>query len=260
MIFKCQEESIAQLKKLASKDRHSVLIEGAPGCGKTYLARQYASILNVQDFNIVTAKVNEIRESVDMCSQLDTSIVLCIENLDKGVAGSSYTLLKSLEEPAPNLYIVITCQSVNRVPDTIVSRSTVVPVSPPTSQDLDLFARSVNPEKYMKLNTSLIWRCARTFNDAKTILSLPDEQISYIISLKEICNFSDSVSNIVWKLGHFEDKSETPIEIVIRYIMEVVNSNHIRSCGIECISDLALGRIAQHAVLSKFIFECKYTE
>lgn len=260
MIFTCQSKSIDELKLLASKDRHSVLIEGAPGCGKTYLARQYASMLNVRDFNIVAAKVNDIRDSVDSCAQLDTIVVLCIENLDKGVAGSSYTLLKSLEEPSPNMYIVITCQNINRVPDTIVSRSTVVSVSPPTDSDLDLFARSVNPEKYLKIQKTLIWKCARTFNDAKTILSLQDNQINYILSLSEISSFRDSVSNIIWKLGHFEDKTETPIEIVIRYLMEVVNTPHVKLAGIECISDLALGRIAQHAVLAKFVFECKYVE
>lgn len=260
MIFTCQNQSIEQLKRLSDKDRHSVLIEGPSGCGKTYLARQYASMLKVNDFNTVAAKVNDIRESVDTCSQLDTTVVLCIENLDKGVAGSSYTLLKSLEEPTPNMYIVITCQNVNRVPDTIVSRSTVVSVSPPTDKDLDLFARSVNAEKYFNLQKTLLWPCVRTFADATTLLSMKDEYINYILSLNEICSFEDSVSNIVWKLGHFEDKVETPIELVIRYIMGVVNTTHVKMCGIECISDLALGRIAQHAVLSKFVFECKYCE
>lgn len=260
MIFTCQSNSIEELKLLASKDRHSVLIEGAPGCGKTYLARQYASLLDVRDFNIVPAKVNDIRDTIDLCSQLENTIVLCIENLDKGVLSSSYTLLKALEEPAPNIYIVITCQSINRVPDTIVSRSTVVSVSPPTDKDLDLFARSVNADKYLKWYQTPIWRCARTFSDASKILSLQDDQINYILQLAEICPFRDSVSNIVWKLGHFEDKSETPIEIVIRYLMEILKSHHAQICGIECISDLALGRIAQHAVLAKFVFECKYVE
>lgn len=260
MNFICQSNSLEQLKRLAEKDRHSVLIEGAPGCGKTYLARQYAGLLKVQDFHIVPAKVNEIRESVDLCSQLESSVVLCIENLDKGVVGSSYTLLKSLEEPPPNMYIVITCQNANRVPDTIVSRSTVISVSPPTSDDLDLFSRSINPEKYFKLSQNLIWRCVRTFADAQVMLSMSEEHINYILSLKDVCSFHDSISNIVWKIGHYEDKTETPIELVVRYIMEIVNTNHIRSCGIECISDLNLGRIAQHAVLSKFLFECKYCE
>lgn len=260
MNFISQAKNIEELQKLANKDRHSVLIEGAPGSGKTYLARQYANMLGVQDFIIVPAKVNEIRETIDSCFQLDTRIVLCIENLDKGVVSSSYTLLKSLEEPAPNVYIIVTCQNSNRVPDTIISRSTIVSVSPPTTQDIDLFSRSVNPDRYMKLNQSLIWRCARTFSDAQTILSMSEDHINYILSLKDICNFHDSVSNIVWKLGHFEDKSETPLEIVVRYIMEIVGTNHVRSCGIECISDLLLGRIAHHAVLSKFIFECKYCE
>jgi hypothetical protein len=64
----------------------------------------------------------------------------------------------------------------------------------------------------------------------------------------------------MWKLGHFEDKTETPVELVVRYIMELVNTPHVKQAGIECISDISKGRVAQHAVLAKFAFECKYCE
>lgn len=260
MIFKCQERSLIELQKLADSDRHSILIEGSPGSGKTYLARQYANMLKIPDFDTVAPKVSDIRESVDRCHQLDNNVVLCIENLDKGVSSSSYTLLKCLEEPLPNMYIVITCRNINNVPDTIISRSTVVSACPPTDSDIDLFSRSVNPDRYLKINQSVLWKCVRTLNDANLMLSLSDEKLSYIESLQSMSRFNDSISNIVWKLGHFEDKSETPIELVIRYLMEIINTPHVRMSGIECISDLTLGRIASHAILAKFAFECKYCE
>lgn len=260
MVFVCQKFSLEELKKLADNDRHSILIEGPSGCGKTYLAKQYAKMLFISDFMEVLPKVNDIRESVDSCNQLDNNIVLCIENLDKGVAGASYTLLKSLEEPFPNIYIVITCTNINDVPDTIISRSTVVSVSAPIDADLDLFSRSVNSEKYMRLQHSDIWKCVRTFNDANTVLNMSDEHLAYFEQIRILSTFKDSVSNIVWSLGHFEDKEETPLEIVIRYIMELVNTNHVRKAGIQCISDILQGRIAKHAALSKFVFECKYCE
>lgn len=260
MNFICQKYSLEELQKLANNDRHSILIEGPPGCGKTYLSKQYARMLDVYDFAEVAPKVNDIRESVDSCLQLDNRVVLCIENLDKGVSGASYTLLKSLEEPYPNMYIVITCRNINDVPDTIISRSTVVSACPPVDSDLDLFARSVNPEKYFKLAKSRIWNCIRTLGDVNIILNMSDEHIGYFNTLDDLSRFKDPISNIVWKLGHFDDKSETPVELVIRYIMEFINTNHVKRAGIECISNLAKGRVAQHAILAKFAFECKYCE
>lgn len=260
MIFVCQQEPLNELKKLCDSDRHSILIEGGPGCGKTYLARQFANMKEIPDFQEIAPKVQDIRDAMDLCNKLDNNIVICIENLDKGVSGASYTLLKCLEEPLPNMYIVITCRNINFVPDTIISRSTVVSVSPPTDSDMDLYCRSLNPDRYFKLKDTPLWRCVRVFSDANTVLTLNDEKIAYFDSLNSMQRFSDTVSNIVWKLGHFEDKSETPVELVIRYMMEIINTNHVRKCGIECISDLTQERIAQHAVLAKFAFDCKYCE
>ena len=260
MIFTCQKLGLEELQKLADSNRHSVLIEGPSGCGKTYMAKQYANMLSVPDFVEVLPKVNDVRDAIDSCLQIENDVVLCIENLDKGVSGASYTILKSLEEPLPNMYIVITCTNINNVPDTIISRSTVVSTSPPVDSDIDLYARSVNPDKYFKLQNSDIWRCIRTFGDANIILNMSDEHLMYFSEIRKMCNFQDSVSNIVWKLGHFDDKEETPMELVIRYIMEIVNTAHVKKAGIECISDMMQRRIAKHAVLAKFVFECKYVE
>ena len=95
MNFICQKYSLNELQQLANKDRHSVLIEGSSGCGKTYLARQYAQMIDVYDFINVEPKVQDIRNTIDSCLQLGNKVVICIENLDKGVSGASYTLLKS---------------------------------------------------------------------------------------------------------------------------------------------------------------------
>lgn len=260
MIFTCQKDAIQELEKLARNDRHSVLIEGPSGCGKTYLAKQYASMLNVDDFEIIQPKVTDIRETIDTCGQLENKIVLCIENLDKGVAGASYTLLKSLEEPRPNIYIIITVSNMEWVPDTIISRSTVVSTNPPISSDIEMFSRKVNEMKYSKLKDTTLWRCVRTLADANTILNMSDDHISYFDTLPELFKFKTSVASIMWKMGHFEDNSDTPAELVIRYAMEILNTNHVRRAGIQCISDMQKNRIAQHVILAKFAFECKYWE
>lgn len=256
----CQNASISELKKLSSYGRHSLLIEGPAGCGKSYLAKQYASYLNISDFQIVDPNVQSIKSAIEECYRLETPIVLCIENLDKGVPAASYALLKFLEEPSSNVYIVVTCRNINNVPDTIISRSAVVTVSPPIDKDIESFALNRDSDKFNELKSNLLWKCVRTFNDVDYVLTMTPQQLDYFEHLKSLCSFKDSVSTIMWQLGHYSDNSETPLELVIRYISELCNNQFIRLTGIKCIAELSNSRIASHAVLAKFAFDCKYCE
>ena len=260
MNFICQQQPLIELDTLRLSDRHSVLIEGPSGCGKTYLAMQYAKMLNIEDFQIVTPKVDEIKSSIDACLSLSTPVVLCIENLDTGVPAASYALLKFLEEPSPNVYIVVTCRNLQHVPDTIVSRSAVVVTAPPVDIDISTYSLSLNKDKFQELQFSDLWKCVRTFKDAETVLNMTPEQVTYFYNIPSMCKFNDSVSNIIWKLGHYEDNTECPVELVIRCIMNIIDTPHVKRVGVECLNDLALKRIATHAILAKFAFELKYCE
>ena len=260
MNFICQQSSIEELKLLAASNRHSVLIEGPEGSGKSYLARQYATMLGVPDFQEIVPKVDSIKEAIDTCLQISTPIVLSVENLDCGVPAASYTLLKFLEEPLPNVYIVITCKNIKNVPDTIISRSVVVSTAPPVDVDISNYSISKDIEKFKQLQQSRIWRCVRTFKDADTVLGMDAEKLKYFTDLESIAKFRDTVSNLVWKIGHYNDNSETPVELVIRYLIDLCNTSHIRQAGISCISDLTQGRVAAHAAIAKFVFVCKYCE
>ena len=123
MNFVSQNTPTLQLMDLANSRHHSILIEGPQGCGKTYLAKQYAAMLNVSDFEVVKCSVDTIRDAIDETCKIKNDVVICLENLDDGVLSASYTILKFLEEPLPNVYIVVTCRNLKKVPDTIISRS-----------------------------------------------------------------------------------------------------------------------------------------
>lgn len=260
MDFICQKASMSELEVLRNHACHSLLIHGPEGCGKSYLAKQYASMLDVSDFQQVCPKVDDIRLAMDECAQLKSPILVCIENLDLGVAGASYALLKFLEEPDPNVYIVITCRNINKVPDTILSRSAVVTACPPNFLDLSRYAITKNPNSFEYFKDTLLWKCVRTFKDADIVLCLTSGQVDYFKSLSETAKFKDSVYNILWKIQKYPDNNSTPVELVIRYIIELSNSLHIKRCGISCIRDISQSRIASHAAIAKFVFECKYCE
>ena len=107
MEYRCQMNALEELKELAKSDRHSILIEGFEGCGKSYLAHEYRRMLGIHDFCIVKSDMDSIRETIDSTTTTNSKIVLCIENLDCGVVNVSYALLKFLEEPQNNVYIVV---------------------------------------------------------------------------------------------------------------------------------------------------------
>lgn len=260
MNFVSQNTPTLQLMDLANSRHHSILIEGPQGCGKTYLAKQYSAMLNVSDFEVVKCSVDTIRDAIDETCKIKNDVVICLENLDDGVLSASYTILKFLEEPLPNVYIVVTCRNLKKVPDTIISRSAVVSCGPPIDKDIEEFASRRNKQKFQSLSDSSIWKSVRSFKDAEYVLSMNDEQIKYFSQLDKMMSFSDIVSNIIWKLGHYEDNTEIPVGLVMQYIISKTNSKTVKRAAIRCMSDISLGRLAQHACLARFVFEAKYVE
>lgn len=260
MDAKSQKSAIIELKQLVGRDVHSIVIEGPEGCGKTYLAKEFARLKGISDFVSVAPKVAELKQAMNTAIDLQTPMVLCIENLDTGVVAASYSLLKFLEEPLPTVYTVVTCRNVENIPDTIVSRCPVVTVSTPNSIDRDNYAMMRNSSAFTSICKSPLWRCARTFKDVDTILGFKPEQLHYFETLSQALSFKDTVSNLMWKLGHFDDNTEAPALLVLRYLVEIATSPHVKQAGMQCITELSKSRIAAHAILAKFIFECKYCE
>lgn len=260
MIFNSQTEALEELNKLAKSHRQSIIIEGPVGSGKSWLSKEFANIVGVSDYMTVAPKVAELREALDSSSALGTEVVLSIENLDLGVAAASYTLLKSLEEPAPNVYIIITCRNMQLLPDTIMSRSAIITVGPPTNNDIDLYGEQKDRLKFNNVKERLVWQCVRSFTDADSVLNMANDEIDYYESLSELCLFRDNVSSMTWTLGHYPSGKESNLELAIRSIMELMKKPFITKIGIDCIRDLNSGRIAQHAVIAKFLFNAKYCE
>lgn len=257
----CQKECIQQLKKCAIGNKQSVLIEGQSGYGKTYLAKLYSVFLNIDDFQIVSPTVQDIKTSLEICSQLGTPVVVCIENLDMGVAGASYMLLKFLEEPRSTVYVVVTCRNLQRIPDTIISRSVCISTCPPVSKDVELYSLNKNAEKYRKYRDTIIWKCCRSLSDINNVLQLSEEQIKYFLDLSSMSQFKEPVLTMAWNLSHYPDGKESLVELSIKILLEQNRTNrHIQNSGLQCLQDISSNRVSVHAALCKFLLECKYCE
>ena len=259
MKLKNQDQAIQSLRSLAISDRHSIMIEGPLGSGKSYLAREYSKLLNCHNFVSVEPKVQDICDVINQAYQTSEPVVICIENLDTGVVAAAYAVLKFLEEPLPYIYIVVTCRSMWGVPDTIVSRSSVVTLSPPTAADLHEYVHDRYPDKYLDIETSPLWPCLNSFNTIDLAVDLSESQRDYIIELPQTLKENDSVSTLMWKIQKFEDGSATPLELTIRYIIRNANAA-AKAAGLRCLDDIASGRIAAHAAVAAFAFDYKYIE
>lgn len=259
MNFQCQEHSLKNLAQVCQADRHSIVISGCGGCGKTQLVKEWAKMLKINDVAVVNPSVNELRDVIDTLLDNHAPTVMCIENLDEGVVQAAYPLLKFLEECPEYLYVAVTCTNIRNIPDTILSRCILIDVAMPTKQDLEQYATSVNFENFHLIADKKIWKCAKSFLDVKTLLNLDSNKLAYFESLSNIIEFKDTVSNLSWKLQHYPDNSEAPITIVIRYLMQILKPNQMKPC-LDCLDDLQTARMSTNAIISKLIFELKYTE
>ena len=251
-----QKIPLETLQKYADVKKQALILSGASGVGKTYLAKEYSKMLDIIDFNVIDPKVEDIRQMINESSQLDSLIVVCIENLDIGVPAASFTLLKFLEEPKDNTYIVITCRNTNKIPDTIISRAPILSIPNMTEQDIESYAATLDSVKVEQVKADkTLWRCVKSFQDLDTLIDMTPQNLAYFKNLLDI-NAKQSVSAITWKMQKFPDGTQVPLEIAVRYMM-YSNSSWTTYC-LSALNDLALGRIGGSAVLSKLIFELKY--
>ena len=124
---------------------------------------------------------------------------------------------------------------------------------------LEQYAKAKDTTAYEFLKDKKVWKCIKGFGDTDIVLKFTPEHLKYFESLEQIAWNKDSVSNIAWKLQHYEDKAETPLPLVIRYLMQNVCQTYQKAC-IDCLNDLNENRISKNAIISKLVFELKYTE
>ena len=106
-----------------------------------------------------------------------------------------------------------------------------------------------------------MWKCVRSFADVDSVIHMPEDVLRYFKDLHKILNFKDTVSNTVWHLSHYPDNSDSDINIVLQYLLSTnLADKHFTETCVSALTDLASKRISKNAVVSKFVFECKYGE
>lgn len=258
MNFKFQQSCISELETLLNNNKHSILLVGSAGCGKTYLAGQCSRILNTSNVVCVQSNVADLRNMIDTSYSVSDILLIIIENLDESTIRSSYTILKFLEEPRENIYIILTCRNIKNVPDTIISRSEVVNLGHPTESDIIQYAKNKDAGKFEIVSEKSIWGIVKSFLDVDMLYNMDIDKLSYFDELANNLNFKDTISNMLWSFMYYEDNSSIDISLVIRYILYRCDNTRIRKFCIQALKDIQSSRVSPFAIMSKFLFECKY--
>lgn len=260
MELKFQQHAIEELKLAATFNKQSIIISGDKGTGKTYLAKLYAGFIKCENFITLNSSINDIREAMSEVYDTKDKVVVCFENLDKAMLSSSYALLKFLEEPKSNVYVIITSRKLHYLPDTIISRSNVISIAHPTKIDIDEYAKSIDNTKYHLLCNQPIWKGATSLSYVKKIFDMTIEEIEYYETSHSILKSNKCISTLSWDISHFKhNNQQCDIQFLINYIINTTFDARIKRHAISFMNDLEYLKIAQHALLIKFLFDCKYT-
>lgn len=188
---------------------HTNLFIGPSGSGKHFFANIIAKKLNLEYVDI-TEKLNMDDLNALCCSSI---LYLCVIDVDKISIKDQNTILKFVEEPQRNIFIVLLTENINNVIATIQNRCYKVFFEPYTKEQLSFFnTNNINEYYYSVLDTP------------GKIISTNNEQVEETFSLcKKLidkfdkANFSNLLS-IADKINYVSVEN-TNIELFVDFLL-----------------------------------------
>ena len=254
-----QEQALKELQMYADSDSHALILSGARGCGKTYLAKQYAKMLKAQ-FATIDPAVASIREVINQYTLGSDKTVICIENIDKGVQDASNTILKFAEEPPAGVYLIVTCRDLTKVLDTVKSRCHVITMPKMSRKDLNDYARNKDSTRYNFIHEqTALWKSIESIADIDYLYNIEFDHIGELANIASSLMSKMSISQTMWKLQKFQNGAKIPASLALRIIMNTDGiDRQVRLACVHALSDIDGVALPDHLILARFLFEVKY--
>lgn len=145
--------------------------------------------------------------------------IFIIHGMDNALDGAQNKLLKTLEEPSKNVYLILTCQNIEKVLPTIRSRCNKVTLAKASEQDaMDLLQGDrQRAELAFAVSDGMIGRASELFADRQF-----EEMCEVALSLVCEMEKSSQVLTFAKRVLSFKDKAMTIVEIFLLMIEDLI--------------------------------------
>lgn len=237
------EEIIENFKIRANNDNlsHAHIICGADGIGKSILAKILAKVilngkLDREYVDIISYKSEKASFGVDDIRAITEEIhkrpyecdkkVILIQEGNKLTTQAQNALLKTIEEPPKGRYIIIICESIELILETIRSRCEIHKLSPLTTEDL---LKYIDNNYKDKTNQEKKWAIAysegipgkiNNFFEDKDLAELRDNTIKLLNSISN--NEHETILELEEVFVKFSKNKEEVLKTLANFIRDIL--------------------------------------
>lgn len=115
-----------------------ILLEGEEGCGKKTLCKEISKLTGY-DIVFFDNKIDDIRECIELAYTQKSPIIYVLRNADSMSLAAKNSILKLVEEPPLNAYIIMLIENCDNTLKTILSRAFLIKMEPYTVNQLQQY-------------------------------------------------------------------------------------------------------------------------
>ncbi|MGG7143851.1 DNA polymerase III subunit delta' [Clostridium nigeriense] len=227
---------------------HAHIIVGEDGIGKSNLANKLArnilgkfeekDYIDIINYRCKKASfgVDDIRDIVDEINKKpfegDKKVIIIYDG-NKLTVQAQNALLKTIEEPPMGVYIILLCESLELILDTIKSRCQIYKLTPLTKDDIRVYIDRINDYNYSQeeINAAIAYSegipgRAEAFLRDSSLKELRNTLVDLLFIVtksnsKELLDFEN-------KIIAFKDKKEDILNILASFIRDIIIYKEIR--------------------------------
>lgn len=225
---------------------HAQLISGEDGIGKSILAeilgklilngdlnREYVDIINYRPSK-ASFGVDDVREIIDEVNKKpfegDKKVII-IHQGNKLTIQAQNALLKTIEEPPTEVYIIILCESLELILDTIKSRCEIYKLTPLTKDELYKYIAIKGYDYSEEEKSSAIafsegipGRIDRYFSDTE-LQELRDKIVDLLLQLTN--NEIEAILEKEEQLVSYKQNKEEVINVLSSFIRDILVNKEV---------------------------------
>ena len=224
------QDQLYQKLQTVKKLPRSLIIEGESGCGKNTFIEDLS-----QQFTLPVLDISEMISSgliVDM--QLSGCPAIYKINIGKVSIKDQNRLLKILEEPSDNIFLIIACENHNQIIPTIANRCQIWSFKPYSKSELAVFNSNElllklcktpgQIERYKNLDIEFLYSQAKLILEKICVATLPNT-----LSLSKYIAFNESDST-----------RKYPVDLFIKSVALISTEYYIERSDVKYIQSYKL--------------------